>query len=350
LSHKIRNKAVVLLAVLVGINVALWRLTLILSARHSFSWAGSLNHASLLTASAAWLAYSFGLRHAVDADHISAIDNTTRNLMRKGQRPIAVGFFFSLGHSTIVIGLCVAIALFTGYIQHHLPIWKSIGGVAGTVISTAFLYLIGFVNLVALISVYSTYKRTRGMSVDGGDPTKVPEMELRGFLGRIFKPIFGMINHSWQMYFVGFLFGLGFDTATEVGILAMSAKSGQAGATLWSIMLLPLLFTAGMCLIDTLNGVMMLGAYGWAAVQPARKLWYNLVITSASVAVAFFVGTAELFQILAAQPVFKGRFIHLSNILYPDNLGYIIIGLFLVIWAQSVLAFRVRRPRSAEQA
>lgn len=320
------------MAVLGIINIALWAL----------AWRAS-HQLSVLTLGAAWLAYGYGLRHAVDADHISAIDNTTRRLMQKGQRPLGVGLFFSLGHSSVVIILCTALVLATGYVQRHLPQWEQTGSLIGTSVSTFFLYAIGLMNLVLLMGLIRNYRRVKNGEPIEGEHDGLPP----GPLGRILKPFLAMVSHSWQMYFVGFLFGLGFDTATEIGVLALSAKSGAAGIPLWAIMLLPLLFTAGMSLIDTLDGLLMLGAYGWADMDPSRKLLYNIVITGLSVGVAFAVGTAELLQILASSAMIRGSLASFADNLPLHNAGFYIVGLFAILWALSWASTRVRAIRSA---
>ncbi|MBV9850952.1 MAG: HoxN/HupN/NixA family nickel/cobalt transporter [Armatimonadetes bacterium] len=330
----LKTRAIALLSGLVGVSVLVWLLT----------WGASRHYALLL--STGLLAYGFGLRHAVDADHISAIDNTTRKLMQDGQRPLGVGLFFSLGHSTVVVLLCAALALSTAYVQRHLPALQSTGAVAGTLISSVFLYVIGVINLIVLWDLYRAFRQVAG----GGDyaDQKVEDfLAQRGLLGRFFRPVLRLIRHSWQMYFVGFLFGLGFDTATEVGILAISARSGQSGVPFGTLMLLPLLFTAGMCLVDTLDGVLMLGAYGWAFVKPIRKLYYNLSITTLSVLVAFVVGTYELLQILQQEFSLRGRFWGAVGRLSFDSLGYVIIGTFLLGWVVSVLVYRLKNYEAA---
>jgi len=329
-----KTKIVTILTLLVAGNILLWLLV----------W--SLSGKFLFLAATGWLAYGFGLRHAVDADHISAIDNTTRKLMQEGKRPVGVGFFFSLGHSTIVLSLCAALALSTAYVQRHMPQWQGVGGVVGTLVSGLFLYVIGIINLVVLWNLFKTFRDiSRGRNVE--DQHMGDLLDQRGLLGRLFKPLLRMVRHSWQMYFVGFLFGLGFDTASEVGILALSARSGQTGVPFWVIMLLPLLFMAGMCLIDALDGILMLGAYGWAFIKPIRKAYYNLIITSLSVLVAFVVGTYELLQIFESQFALKGRLWSFLNRLPFDNLGYIIIGTFIVGWGVSVLVYKIKKYEAA---
>ncbi|MDR3707346.1 MAG: HoxN/HupN/NixA family nickel/cobalt transporter [Capsulimonadaceae bacterium] len=321
----VRNRIVVMLCVLVFANAAAW----IAAVTERAAYAHFL--------ALAWLAYGFGLRHAVDADHICAIDNTTRKLMQDGKRPVGVGFYFSLGHSTVVLLLCALAAVAAGYARAHIPGWQALGDKVGTGISTAFLYLIGGINLAVFISLMKSLRTKRA----GQEAWRTDDLLGQlGLMGRIFRPIFRTIRSSWQMYFVGFLFGLGFDTATEVGLLSLAAQQSAAGLTLGALMLLPILFTMGMCLIDSINGVLMLGAYGWAFLNPGRKLVYNVVIVLTSISVAFAVATRQLLQMLGTDLTFKGRLGDLLN----DNLGFIIVGVFLVGWLVSVAVYRVRTP------
>ena len=331
-----RTRITLLMTLLVAANAVFWLLT----------WGASHTYALLL--STGLLAYGFGLRHAVDADHISAIDNTTRKLMQEGKKPIGVGFYFSLGHSTVVVLLCAALALSTAYVEHHLPQWKSVGGVVGTIISGCFLYLIGIINLIVMVDLFKAFKRVAsGEKYDDLDVDQY--LANRGLIGRFFRPLFRMVSRSWHMYLIGFLFGLGFDTATEVGILAVSAHGGQTGMPFWTIMLLPALFTVGMCLVDTSDGILMLGAYGWAFIKPIRKLYYNLCITLLSVLVAFVVGTYELLQIVQAQFHLRGAFWNTVGRLDFDNLGFVIIGTFLAGWLVSVLVYKWKKYETVEE-
>src|SRR6202051_220450 len=267
----------------------------------------------------AFLAYSLGLRHAVDADHIAAIDNVTRKLMQEGKRPVAVGFMFSLGHSTIVLLGSLGIAWTTLVLQHRMYAVREIGGVVGTLLSTLFLFGIAAVNLVVLHSIWRTFLRVRA-----GEPYVDEDFDLllgnRGFLARLFRPMFRIITRSWHMYPLGVLFGLGFDTATEIGLLGISAAQASSGMSIWSILIFPALFTAGMSLIDTTDSILMLGAYGWAFIKPIRKLYYNMTITLVSVVVAFAVGGIEALGLMAEQFHLKGRFWNFVDRL-NDNFG-----------------------------
>ena len=314
-------------------------------------WALVAFHSHPVLLGTALLAYSFGLRHAVDADHIAAIDNVTRKLMQEGKRPVAVGFMFSLGHSTIVVLGSIAIAGTAMALQHRIDAAKSIGGLVGTLISALFLFAIGIVNLIVLQSVFRAFLRVRR-----GEPYVEEDFDLllgnRGFLARLFRPVFRMIRSSWHMYPLGVLFGLGFDTATEIGVLGISAAEATKGLPLWSILVFPALFAAGMSLIDTTDNILMLGAYGWAFVKPIRKLYYNITITSVSVIVAFAVGGIEALGLMAGQLHLTGSFWTLINNLNNDfgTLGYFIVGLFAVSWLISIAIYKWWRLDALEDA
>jgi nickel/cobalt transporter (NiCoT) family protein len=290
----------------------------------------------------ALLAYSLGLRHAVDADHIAAIDNVTRKLMQQGERPISVGLYFSLGHSTVVIfaSLCVALAAAT--FKGQLESMHAIGGVIGTLVSAAFLLAIAIVNLTIFFGVFRAFRHVRG----GGEYVE-EDMDLLlakgGFLARIFRPLFGMITRSWHMYPLGFLFGLGFDTATEIGLIGISAAEASKGLPIWSILVFPALFTAGMTLIDTTDSVLMVGAYGWAFLKPIRKLYYNLTITAVSIVVALLVGGIETLGLIGSQLSLSGWFWQTIGSLNDNfgTLGYLIIGIFIAFWVISLAAYRL---------
>jgi nickel/cobalt transporter (NiCoT) family protein len=292
----------------------------------------------------AFLAYSFGLRHAVDADHIAAIDNVTRKLMQEGKRPVAVGFMFSLGHSTVVLLGSAAIAWTTLALQHSIDAVRAIGGLLGTLVSTLFLFGIAAVNLVVLHSICRSFIKVRR-----GEPYVEEDFDLllgnRGLLARLFRPMFRMITRSWHMYPLGVLFGLGFDTATEIGVLGISAAEASKGLSMWSILIFPALFAAGMSLIDTTDNVLMVGAYGWAFVKPIRKLYYNMTITSVSVIVALVVGGIEALGLLAGRFRLSGAFWEMVRKLNDNfgTLGYCIIGIFLLSWIVSIAIYKWRR-------
>jgi high-affinity nickel-transport protein len=289
------------------------------------------------------LAYGFGLRHAVDADHIAAIDNVTRKLMAEGRRPVAVGFFFSLGHSTVVALASAAIAATAAAFQGRLEAVHDIGGVIGTLVSAAFLLAVAAMNLLILAAVWRTFRR-----VKGGAPYEEEDLNVllagRGLLARIFRPAFRLIRRSWHMYPLGFLFGLGFDTATEIGLLGIAATQASQGLSMWSILVFPALFTAGMSLIDTTDGVLMLGAYGWAFVKPIRKLYYNLTITLVSVLVAVLIGGIEVLGLVGEHFALAGPFWDGIGALNDGSgtLGYLIIALFAASWLVAALIYRLR--------
>ena len=269
------RRTVLLFAVLIGANIASWL------------WALLAFRDYPVLLGTALLAYSFGLRHAVDADHIAAIDNVTRKLIQLKQPSAAVGFFFSLGHSTIVILASVAVAGTALAFKDEIEGLHGIGGIIGTSVSAGFLMLIAGVNLVILKGVWQVFARVRR-----GEPYLEEDLNAllagRGLLARLFRSLFRLISKSWHMYPLGFLFGLGFDTATEVGLLGISAAEAAKGMSLWAILVFPALFTSGMALVDTLDSTLMTGAYGWAFVKPVRKIYYNLTLTIVSVAVALW--------------------------------------------------------------
>jgi high-affinity nickel-transport protein len=292
----------------------------------------------------AFLAYAFGLRHAVDADHIAAIDNVTRKLMQEGKRPIGVGFFFALGHSTVVVLASTVIALTTSALQGRFDGFKLVGGTIGTLVSAIFLFVVAAANLVILLSVYRTFQDVRrGGAFVEEDLNHL--LAQRGVLGRLFRPMFRLISRSWQMYPLGFLFGLGFDTATEIGVLGIAAAQASKGLPIWSIMVFPALFTAGMSLVDTTDGVLMLGAYGWAFTKPIRKLYYNLTITFVSVLVAVLIGGIEALGLLADRLNLEGPFwLYIGTLNdHFGSLGYLIIAIFVLCWLVSIAVYRLAR-------
>jgi high-affinity nickel-transport protein len=318
----------------------------LLAAANLGAWAWALvafRHFPVLLGTA-FIAYSFGLRHAVDADHIAAIDNVTRKLMQEGKRPIAVGLMFSLGHSTIVVLGSIAISATALALQHRMAAARAIGGTIGTVVSTVFLFAIGAMNAVVVVAVYKAFRRVRR-----GEPYVEDDFDLllgnRGFLARIFRPLFNMIRSSWHMYPLGVLFGLGFDTATEIGLLGISATEASRGLPFWSLLVFPALFAAGMSLVDTTDNILMLSAYGWAFVRPVRKLYYNLTITFVSVLVAFAVGGIEALGLLSAHFNLTGAPWKLIDRLNNNFglLGYLIVGLFAASWMVSVAVYKWRR-------
>ncbi len=292
------------------------------------------------------LAYTFGLRHAFDADHIAAIDNTTRKLLQDGRKPVGVGFFFSLGHSTVVFIIAAALGLTVKWIVEGVAgnggQLRIVGGTLGAVVSGGFLVLIGVLNLVILLDIVRVYRRLQA----GGYDDKSLELDLTagGVMSRLFGRLFRVISHSWQMYPIGFLFGLGFDTASEVAILAISAGAAAKGLPFVAVIALPLIFAAGMSLMDTADGAFMAKAYSWAFTSPIRKVFYNLTMTSLSVFVALFIGGLELMQALIRAFDLKGGvFSAIASFDLIGRAGYFIVAVFVVAWVAALLIYKARR-------
>jgi nickel/cobalt transporter (NiCoT) family protein len=291
----------------------------------------------------AFLAYAFGLRHAVDADHIAAIDNVTRKLMQDGRRPVTVGFFFAIGHSAVVLLVAAAVAATASALESRFESWQNVGGMISTSVSAIFLFLIAAMNLIILRGVWRAFKK-----VKRGEPYDQDDLDLLlnsgGLLARMFRPLFKLVSNSLWMLPLGFLFGLGFDTATEVSLLGISAHQASQGLSIWIVLVFPVLFAAGMTLIDTTDGILMLGAYEWAFVRPIRKLYYNLTITLVSVLVAVVIGGIEALGMIADQIRQKGLFWQTVDTLNENfnNLGFVIIGIFIVSWVLSFLIYRIK--------
>ncbi|KAF9542704.1 hypothetical protein EC957_001759 [Mortierella hygrophila] len=401
---RLRRKCLLTIGGLVLVNIIVWILAAFAAKAYP----------SLLGAMV--IAYTLGLRHAVDADHLAAIDNVTRKLMYQGSLkarengqdswtpPVCVGLFFSLGHSTIVIIASVALACTATAIKDKFEAFGDTGGIIGTSVSAAFLFLIGFINLYVLIQVgqelraihrtgeyryrdpleemirttpdassaddshgdriVNETENKHPSETDNKHPSETdnknagetiePEasrFQAGGLFARIFRPLFNLIDRSWKMYPLGVLFGLGFDTATEVGLLGIAATNAQAGFPTAVILIFPALFTAGMSLIDTLDGIIMAKAYGWAFVNPVKKLWYNFVVTLMGVIVAFVVGIAELLGLLAEKLDLEGPFWDFFTML-SDNfglIGYVILGTFVLTWAFAVLFYKCGPMKDLER-
>ncbi|HET8843059.1 MAG TPA: HoxN/HupN/NixA family nickel/cobalt transporter [Ktedonobacteraceae bacterium] len=325
----VRRKVISIYVVLIVFNVLIWAAVLL----------GFTPYPALY--GTAVLAYTFGLRHAVDADHISAIDNVTRKLMQENRRPVAVGFFFGLGHSTIVVLLGAVIAIAASLLKVDLQL-ESVAGAVGTGASAFFLYLIAFLNAIVLVDIFRAFRKIR-RGEGYSEQTLNEVLNQRGFLARFFRPLFKITTRSWHMYPIGILFGLGFETATEVAILAISATTVSKGLPAYLSLLFPLLFTAGMTLIDATDSILMLGAYGWAFVKPVRKLYYNLNITLISVFIAFVIGTIEVLSIVADQLQLHGWLWDTVGDLDFGTIGFLIIGLFIGCWVISTIIYKVRR-------
>lgn len=288
-----------------------------------------------------FLAYTLGLRHAFDVDHIVAIDNTVRKLVQQKQNPVGVGFFFALGHSTVVCLMAFVTALSVGWAQREFPQLRAIGGVIGTTVSGGFLLLIGVLNLIIWLDILQIFQQIRRGRFD---TAQVEQLLLaRGLLTRVVAPLFRFIGKSWHVYPLGFLFGLGFDTASEVALLAISAGAAASALPLAGILVLPLLFAAGMTTMDTADGVFMTTAYTWAFATPLRKVYYNLTVTGLSVAAALLIGVVELGQVLSQKVGLSGPLWLKLQELDFGQLGYILVGLFVFTWVLSYGAWKVLR-------
>ena len=294
-------------------------------------------------------AYTLGMRHAFDADHIAAIDNTTRKLMSDGQRPLAVGFFFSLGHSTVVFALALLLATgvkaIVGPVEDDSSALHHYTGLIGTSVSGVFLYVIAILNVMVLIGILRVFARLRSGEYDSETGAAELEQHLdnRGLLNRVLGRFTTSITRSWHIYPIGLVFGLGFDTATEIALLVLAGTTAAAGLPWYAILCLPVLFTAGMCLLDTIDGSFMNFAYGWAFSNPVRKIYYNITITGLSIAVALLIGSVELLDLFAEQLGWRGAFWQWLGGLDLNTLGFVVVGLFVCTWAVALLVWRYGR-------
>jgi high-affinity nickel-transport protein len=332
-----RSKIAGIYSVLLGANLLAW----------IWAFIAFRDHPVML--GTALLAYTFGLRHAVDADHIAAIDNVTRKLMQEGKRPVAAGFFFSLGHSAVVIAISLGVAFTAAALESRFENLKAVGEIISTCPSALFLFIIAGANIVILAAIFQTFKAVKhGAHLVDEDLDIL--LNSRGLLARLFRPLFGMVTRSWHLLPIGFLFGLGFDTATEGALFGVSAAEASKGLSIWSVMVFPALFTACMSLVDTTDGVLMLGAYGWAFMKPIRKLYYNLTITALSVVVAVAIGGIETLGLIGDNLSLRGWFWDGIGAL-NDNfglLGYAIIGIFVAGWMLSAIVYRFKRHDEIE--
>lgn len=324
--RSLRLRIVLIYAILIALNVGAWALALFLF------WD------SPSTLSLCLLAYGFGLRHAVDADHIAAIDNVTRKLMREKQKPVAVGFFFSLGHSTIVVLMCLAVVLGADALKNRFPEFQETWGVIGATVSAVFLLILAAINFSVFLDVWRAFRAARA----GALPADEDPFTGGGLFSRMLRPLFRLVTKSWHMYPVGFLFGLGFDTATEIALLSIAATQAVQQVPIWSIMVFPFLFTAGMSLIDTTDGVIMLGVYGWALVKPIRKLYYNMTITLISFLIALVIGGLQALNIIGTKLGLEGGVWNYVGIIGENSgmIGYGIIALMVLGWVASMLYYR----------
>jgi high-affinity nickel-transport protein len=323
-------------AVILGLHVAGFVLLFAFVAPGGYS----LGASGAFTVGVGFSAYALGMRHAFDADHIAAIDNTTRKLMSEGKRPLSVGFFFSLGHSTIVFALAFLFALgikaLSGQVANESSTLHEVTGWIGTSVSGTFLYLIAALNIAVLVGILRVLREARRGVYDEAELES--QLDNRGLMNRFYKRFTKAITKPWQMYPIGVLFGVGFDTATEVALLFLAAGAAGAGLPFYAILCLPILFAAGMSLLDTIDGSFMNFAYGWAFAKPVRKIFYNLTITALSVFVALVIGSIELFSLLAEKLGLRGGFWDWVGAVDLNTIGYLVVGLFIATWA---LAFAI---------
>lgn len=326
----VRRKLGTLYTLLVAANIGAW------------AWAFAVFHDQPALLASSVLAWTLGLRHAVDADHIAAIDTVTRKLVQEGKQPIATGFFFALGHSTVVTLIALAVCFAAAALAAHFSAMQSVGGIIGTVVSASYLFALALFNLGVLVPAVRNFR-----AVQRGEPLRPADLDLLGggFVSRLFRPLTRLAARSWHMYPAGFLFGLGFDTASEVALFGLAAVELARGAPLWSVMVFPALFASAMALVDTLDGNLMLGASNWARTRPIRKLFYNLTITLVSVLVAFGVAAIETLGLIQERMAPAGWFwdgvVALND--HFDLLGWVIVALFVGTWLVALAVYRIRR-------
>ena len=333
-----RSSLVMMVAVVAGLHVAGFLTLIALVAPHHYR----LARAGAFTVGIGVTAYTLGMRHAFDADHIAAIDNTTRKLMAKGRRPLSVGFWFSLGHSTIVFALAFLLSIgvksLAGPVKHDNSGLHQVTNWIGTLVSGSFLYLIAALNTVILFGIVKVFREMRTGSYD--EQALEEHLDNRGLMNRFLGRITRRVEKPWQMYPVGVLFGLGFDTATEVALLVLAGGAAGAGLPWYAILCLPILFAAGMSLLDSIDGSFMNFAYGWAFSKPVRKVFYNITITGLSVAVALIIGTIELGGLIASQLNLSGSFWNWIENMNINFLGFLIVGIFVGTWAIALSVWR----------
>jgi high-affinity nickel-transport protein len=332
-----------MLAFIVAINGLGWGIFVLYVMPHHFDYKGEGGSPGLgIGLGVAVTAWFLGFRHAFDADHISCIDNTTRKLMADGKRPLGTGFFFSFGHSTVIVavgvGITVAARAVFGAIVNPSSAFQSAGGTIGTVVSAGFLYLIAVLNLIVLAGIFKVFREMRSGTYD--EAQLEAQLQARGLMYRFFGRFMRSINHTWQLYFVGMVFGIGFDTTTEVVLLAATAYAAIQGLPYFAVLALPFLFAGGMMLFDTLDGAFMNFAYGWAFARPVRKVYYNLVITGLSIGAAFIIGTIELLGVLTGELHLRGAFWDLMANFDINVAGFVIAVMFVAVWAAALAYWR----------
>jgi len=338
------GRLIAMFAFIALVNAAGWGIFVLYVLPHHFDYKGEGGSQGLgVGIGVALTAWFLGFRHAFDADHISCIDNTTRKLMADGKRPLASGFFFSFGHSTIIVavgvGITIAARAVFGAMVNPSSAYETAGGTIGTLLSASFLYLIALLNLIVLAGIVKVF---RGMRAGAYDEQELEsQLQARGLMYRFFGRFMRSINHTWQLYFVGLIFGIGFDTATEVVLLSATAYAAIQGLPYFAVLALPFLFAGGMMLFDTVDGAFMNFAYGWAFARPVRKVYYNLVITALSIGAAFIIGTIEMLGLLTDEIHLHGRFWDLVSGFDINLAGFCIAGLFVLIWAVALLYWRL---------
>jgi high-affinity nickel-transport protein len=324
-------------AVIIGLNVVGWFIVAVLVAPHHYSLG-----TKTFGLGVGLTAYTLGMRHAFDSDHIAAIDNTTRKLMADGKRPMSVGFWFSLGHSTIVFALAFLLAIgvkeIVGPVKNDSSGLHHYTGLIGTSVSGTFLMIIAVINLIILVGILKVFRDMRRGVYD--EETLEEQLNNRGLMNRVLRPIMKSITRPGQMYPVGLLFGLGFDTATEVALLVLATAGAAGGLPWYAILALPILFAAGMCLFDTIDGTFMNFAYGWAFSKPVRKVFYNITITALSIVVAVFIGGLEVLQVFSGQLNLTGGLWDFANNFNLNTAGFIIVGLFVATWLIALSVWR----------
>jgi high-affinity nickel-transport protein len=346
LSWQERTRLAAMAACILAVNCAGWGIYVFAVLPHHFAYRGVGATKGLgVGIGVAFTAWFLGLRHAFDADHISCIDNTTRKLMADGRRPLATGFFFSLGHSSVIVGAGLALTLAAGAVFGAVvdptSAYETAGGTVGTVLSGTFLYLIALLNLVVLSGILAVFRRMRQGCYR--EEELEAQLQSRGLMYRFFGRLMRSITREWQLFFVGLAFGIGFDTATEVVLLAATAYAAIHGLPYYAVMALPLLFSGAVMLFDTLDGWFMNFAYGWAFSNPVRKVYYNLVVTSLSIGAAFVVGTVELLGVLTSEAHLHGPFWAAVAGFNINVAGFCIAGLFVAVWAVALAYWRLAR-------
>jgi high-affinity nickel-transport protein len=332
-----------MLAIIAAINALGWGIFILYVMPHHFDYRGEGGSQGLgVGLGVAITAWFLGFRHAFDADHISCIDNTTRKLMADGKRPLGSGFFFSFGHSTVIVAVGVGItfaarAVF-GAVVNPDSAYETAGGAIGTALSATFLYLIAVLNLIVLAGIFKVFRQMRKGTYD--EEALEAQLQARGLMYRFFGRLVRSINHTWQLYLVGLIFGIGFDTATEVVLLSATAYAAIQGLPYFAVLALPFLFSGGMMLFDTLDGAFMNFAYGWAFARPVRKVYYNLVITALSIGAAFIIGTIELLSVLTSEVHLHGPFWDLMANFNINAAGFVIAGMFILVWAVALIYWR----------